>query len=249
MHGSEPDERLEARRRLILALDVPSVAEAERIAGELNEQVGVFKIGLELLFSGGANLAQRLTRDGARVFVDAKLLDIPNTVERATAQIAGLGANYLTIHAQDPKTLEAAVRGRGSSEMRLLGVTVLTHLTAGDLAAQGVGMTPEALALARSELAHEAGLNGVVCSPREAAQISQRLPAPFMIVTPGIRSAENTVAGDDQSRSASAYDAIRSGAHSIVVGRPILRAANPVAAATALVDEIATALADASGRS
>lgn len=244
MTGGELNARQEARRRLILALDVPSVAEAERIAGELRAHVGVFKIGLELLFSGGADLAKRLSRSGAQVFIDAKLHDIPNTVERATAQIAGLGASYLTIHAQDARTLEAAVRGRGSSAMKLLGVTVLTHLTAEDLAAQGIETTPEALVVARAQVAHDAGFDGVICSPREAAHVSQHLAAPFMIVTPGIRRAEDTVTGDDQSRSATAYEAIRSGTHSVVVGRPILRASDPAAAADSIVDEIASALQD-----
>jgi orotidine-5'-phosphate decarboxylase len=234
------DHSLEAaRKRLIMALDAPAPEEAERIAGRLRGRVGVFKIGLELLFAGGADLAWRLSEAGQPVFVDAKLYDIPNTVERAVAQIARRGAAFLTIHAQDGKALEAAVRGRGGSATRLLGVTVLTHLDAGE-PSDRIGALMTELVSVRARMARSAGLDGVVCSAKEAARLRAEMGPDFLIVTPGIRSAD--AAPDDQSRTATAAEAIAAGADDLVIGRPILRAPDPVAAADAFAAEIAGAL-------
>jgi orotidine-5'-phosphate decarboxylase len=231
----------EARKRLIVAVDVPSTNEAERIVNDLRDHVGMFKIGLELLFAGGADLAWRLARNGQRVFVDAKLHDIPNTVERAVAQIAAHGAAFLTVHAQDRKMLEAAVRGRGNNTTRLLGVTVLTHLDTADISDAKPGVRLADIVSARARIAREAGLDGVICSPQEAARLRMESGPDFLIVTPGIRSA--AAPRNDQSRVATAGEAIAAGADYLVVGRPILQAADPRAAADAFTAEIAEALA------
>jgi orotidine-5'-phosphate decarboxylase len=230
----------EAGRRLIVALDVPSVEEAKALIDALGDSVGVYKIGLELLFSGGFELARELASQGRSVFIDAKLLDIEATVERATAAIARTGAGFLTVHALDAKTLDAAVRGRAGSKLRLLGVTVLTNLDRDDLKEQGVDRSPKELAVYRAMLAQEAGFNGVVASGEEAAALRKALGPGVLIVTPGIRpkGAER----HDQTRSITPAEAIAAGADYIVVGRPITRAPDPRAAALAIVEEIALAL-------
>jgi orotidine-5'-phosphate decarboxylase len=230
----------EAGRRLIVALDVPSVEEAKALIEALGDSVGVYKIGLELLFSGGFELARELASQGRSVFIDAKLLDIEATVERATAAIARTGAGFLTVHALDAKTLDAAVRGRAGSKLRLLGVTVLTNLDRDDLKEQGVDRSPKELAVYRAMLAQEAGFDGVVASGEEAAALRQALGPGVLIVTPGIRpkGAER----HDQTRSITPAEAIAASADYIVVGRPITRAPDPRAAALAIVEEIALAL-------
>ena len=230
---------MEPRDRIIVALDVPSVEEAKQLVAKLEGSVGVYKIGLELLFAGGFQLARELADEGLNVFVDAKLLDIEATVERATVTIAKSGAQFLTVHALDAKTLDAAVRGRGESPLKLLGVTVLTNLTTADLAEQGSAMPPLALVQRRADLARDAGFDGVVASGREAAALRERLRAEFLIVTPGIRSKGASV--DDQARTVSPAEAIAAGANYIVVGRPITRAADPRKAAEAIAAEIVAA--------
>jgi orotidine-5'-phosphate decarboxylase len=230
---------MEPRDRIIVALDVPSVEEAKQLVAKLEGSVGVYKIGLELLFAGGFQLARELADEGLNVFVDAKLLDIEATVERATVTIAKSGAQFLTVHALDAKTLDAAVRGRGESPLKLLGVTVLTNLTTADLAEQGSAMPPLALVQRRADLARDAGFDGVVASGREAAALRERLRGEFLIVTPGIRSKGASV--DDQARTVSPAEAIAAGANYIVVGRPITQAADPRKAAEAIAAEIAAA--------
>jgi len=230
----------EAGRRLIVALDVPNVEEAKALIEALGDSVGVYKIGLELLFSGGFELARELASQGRSVFIDAKLLDIEATVECATAAIARTGAEFLTVHALDAKTLDAAVRGRASSKLRLLGVTVLTNLDRDDLKEQGVDRSPKELAVYRAMLAQEAGLDGVVASGEEAAALRQALGPGVLIVTPGIRP--KGAESHDQTRSITPAEAVAAGADYIVVGRPITRAPDPRAAALAIVEEIALAL-------
>jgi orotidine-5'-phosphate decarboxylase len=229
-----------AHERLIVALDVPSTDAARALIDKLGSSVGVYKIGLELLFSGGFQLARDLAGQGARVFVDAKLLDIETTVERATAAIARTGAQFLTVHATDRKTLAAAVRGRGESPLKLLGVTVLTNLDNADLVQQGIDHSPRELALHRAMLAKEAGFDGVIASGREAAAIRDSAGSDFLIVTPGIRPQGS--AKQDQARAVSPGEAIAAGANYLVVGRPITEAADPRAAAEAIVKEIAEAV-------
>ena len=189
-----------ARDRLIVALDVPGAEEARTLIEALGDSVGVYKIGLELMFAGGMALASELASRGSRVFLDAKLLDIEATVERATAAIARTGAEFLTVHAVDRKTLDAAVRGRGGSTLKLLGVTVLTNLGPADLIQQGTDIPPGELVLHRAMLAKEAGFDGVVASGLEAASIREASGTGFLIVTPGIRPRGKCDPGPDAHR-------------------------------------------------
>ena len=226
--------------RIIVALDVPDPEEARALIAKLDDSVGVYKIGLELLFVGGLELARNLVADGKRVFLDAKLLDIEATVERATAAIAETGAHFLTVHAADTKTLDAAVRGRGDSALKLLGVTVLTNLDRADLSEQGIDMPPLALVQERARLSQRAGLDGIVASGKEAAALRERLRN-FLIVTPGIR--QQGTDAQDQARVVTPRIAIEAGADYLVVGRPITRADDPRAAAQQIAEEIAGATA------
>ena len=229
-----------ARDRLIVALDVPSVDLAKALIDRLQHSVGVYKIGLELLYAGGMVLASELAARGQRVFLDAKLLDIEATVERATASVTRSGAHFLTVHATDRKTLDAAVRGRGNSRLKLLGVTVLTNLGLADLVQQGIDIPPTELVLHRAMLAKEAGFDGVVTSGQEVATIRKALGPGFLIVTPGIRPAGG--ATQDQTRVTTPAMAIEAGADYLVVGRPITAAADPHAAAEAITAELRSAL-------
>ena len=224
-----------AKDRLIVALDVPSVAQAQKLIEELQDSVGVYKIGLELLFSGGLTLVSDLVARGASVFIDAKLLDIEATVERATAAIARTGAQFLTVHAVDRKTLDAAMRGRGDSGLKLLGVTVLTNLTPADLAQQGIDDTPSERVLHRALLARDSGFDGVIASGQEAATIRKAAGDGFLIVTPGIRPEGS--ASHDQARIVTPAMAIAAGADYLVIGRPIIGAPDPRAAAERIADE------------
>jgi orotidine-5'-phosphate decarboxylase len=225
--------------RIIVALDVPSLDDARALVAKLGDSVGVYKIGLELVFSGGFALASDLIAQGKQVFIDAKLLDIETTVQRATAAIARTGAHFLTVHATDRKTLDAAVRGRGTSALKLLGVTVLTNLDRADLSQQGIEMPPLALVQERARLAQDAGFDGIVASGKEAAALRERLRN-FLIVTPGIRS--QGADAQDQTRLVTPQQAVEAGADYLVVGRPITRASDPRAAAEKIAAEIAHAL-------
>ncbi|MGI8853508.1 MAG: orotidine-5'-phosphate decarboxylase [Methyloceanibacter sp.] len=227
------------RDRLIVALDVTNVEEAKALIDRLGESVGIYKIGLELLFSGGFALAQELTRQGRSVFIDAKLLDIEATVERATAVIAESGATFLTVHALDRKTIAAAVRGRGDTKLKLLGVTVLTNLSRADLAEHGIDEAPLAVVQRRAMMARDGGFDGVIASGQEARALRERLRQ-TLIVTPGIRPAGADT--QDQTRVVTPQAAIKAGADYLVVGRPITRASDPRKAADAIVEEITAAL-------
>jgi orotidine-5'-phosphate decarboxylase len=224
--------------RIIVALDVAQVDQARTLIDQLGDSVGMFKIGIELIYAGGLALAETVAKEGKRVFLDAKLLDIEATVERATAAIAKTGAQFLTVHATDRKTLDAAVRGRGDSGLKLLGVTVLTNLDRSDLSEQGIEMPPLALVQERARLSQDAGFDGIVASGKEAAALRERLRN-FLIVTPGIRQAGTDV--QDQTRVVTPKDAVKAGADYLVIGRPITRADDPRAAALTIADEIAGA--------
>lgn len=221
---------------LIVALDMPSVEEAQRLVAKLDQTVSFYKVGLELLFAGGLDLAQSLKSHGKRIFLDMKLLDIGNTVERAVANARELGVDYLTVHGQDLKTLRAAVAGRGTSQLKLLAVTVLTNLTETDLKQQGIELSASELVLQRARLAHEAGFDGVIASGMEAAAIRAATSSSFLIVTPGIRLPGGTT--DDQERVMTPEHAITSGANHIVVGRPITQADDPVQVAETFLAHI-----------
>ncbi len=227
------------REKLIVALDLPSYDAARALVDRLGDTVSFYKIGLELLFSDGLDLARELKRDGKRVFLDLKFLDIGNTVERAVASAAALGADFTTIHGHDNKTLKAAVKGRGNSKLKLLAVTVLTSLDQTDLEEQGITATPAGLVVGRARMAEMAGFDGVIASGQEAAAVRAETGPDFLIVTPGIRL-PGADAGD-QTRITTPEEAIGFGANHIVVGRPINAASDPKAAAEAFLTHIAKA--------
>lgn len=244
MSGSITEERLvRARERLVFALDVPDARLAGRLAGTLLGEVGYIKVGLELFAAAGPDVVRQLVRQGARVFLDLKLHDIPATVGRAVAALGSLGISLLTVHtAGGPAMLrEAQAAAQAAvSPIRLLGVTALTSLDESDLAAVGVGLSMPELVLKRAALARDAGLYGVVASVAEGSAVRGMVPEPFAVVTPGIRTAGAAVA--DQKRTGTPADAIGAGASHIVVGRPIRDAPDPVTAARAIVHELAAAL-------
>jgi orotidine-5'-phosphate decarboxylase len=233
-----------AQDHLIVALDMPTIEEARRLVSALGDTVSFYKVGLELLFAGGLDLARDLRRQGKRVFLDMKLLDIGNTVERAVANATELDVTFLTVHGHDLKTLKSAVSGRGNSRVKLLAVTVLTNLTADDLAEQGSSFAPADLVLRRAELAFRAGFDGVIASGQEAARIRAATGPKFLIVTPGIRLPGSTT--DDQERVMTPDHAIAAGANHVVVGRPITQADDPKAAAEMFLHYIREALTRAS---
>lgn len=229
------------RDRLIVALDLPSVAQARAFVDRAGPEITFYKIGLELVMNGGLELARELAGKGKQVFLDMKLLDIGNTVERATRNAAATGATFLTVHGHDTKTLRAAVAGKAGTSLKILAVTVLTSLDAADLAEQGLGGTPEDLVARRAGLAHTAGCDGIVASGLEAARVREVVGPGIAIVTPGIRLAGD--AAGDQARIATPQIAIAAGADYIVVGRPITSAADPRQAAEGFVQAIEEALA------
>lgn len=232
---------LASRDRLIVALDVPTGAEAEALVARLGEAVGFYKIGLELIFGGdGLGLAERLVGRGKKVFLDAKLHDIPNTVAGATARVGRLGATFLTVHAY-PQTMRAAREAADGTGLRLLAVTVLTSADDADLAEAGYGGSAAALVRRRAHQAQALGIDGLVMSPLEAEAVRTLVGPAMTIVTPGVRPAGG--AAGDQKRVMTPGAAIAAGADYLVVGRPITGAADPVAAAQAIAHEIDTALA------
>ena len=224
-------------KRLYVALDLPTISEAEALVERLGAYIQSYKIGLQLLPIGGVALGQRLKAQGKNVFYDFKLHDIGATVEKATRSIAGLGADLLTVHAR-PDVMKSAVKGRGESSLKLLGVTVLTSLDQSALEAIGYTDTAETLVMRRVEQALEAGMDGVVSSPLEAANIRMKVPDDFLIVTPGVRMAGGEAG--DQKRIATPYDALKSGASHLVVGRPITGAKDPIAAAISILKNMQT---------
>jgi orotidine-5'-phosphate decarboxylase len=226
------------RDRLIVALDAPDVGEAERLVAAIGEAARFYKIGMELAFGGGLALAPKLVAAGKRVFVDLKLHDIPNTVERATSQIARLGASFLTIHAY-PQTMGAAVAGAKGTGLKLLAVSVLTSSDDGDLAEAGYALGVSALVERRARQAQGAGIDGLVCSAAELARLRVAIGSSLVLVTPGLRPAGAAVG--DQKRVATPASAIADGADYLVVGRPITGDADPRAAAERIVAEIAAA--------
>lgn len=245
MNRPEALQTLSARERLIVALDVADPREALRLVEQLQPEVGLFKIGLQLYTAAGPALVRQVVERGARVFLDLKLHDIPNTVAGATAAACRLGVEMLTIHTSGGRAMmdaarRAAAQAESGTRLRLLGVTVLTSLNQNDLAEVGFPAEVPELVLRLARLAQEAGLDGLVCSPREVAGLRRSGLENLLWVTPGIRPAGAPV--EDQARSATAAEAVRAGASYLVVGRPILRAADPVAAARALVAEVEAAM-------
>ena len=229
---------MEAHDRLIVALDVSSVAEADAMVARLGESVSFYKIGYQLAFTGGLAFAETLVQAGKQVFLDLKLHDIGNTVARGVESVAKLGATFLTVHAY-PQTMHAAVNARSGSGLRILGVTVLTSYDDADLAAAGYDFTVSELVAERAAQARDIGVDGLVCSAAEATRLRTIVSAGMVLVTPGIRP-EGADRGD-QKRIMTPASAIEAGADYIVVGRPILEAPDPKAAAEAIVAEITNA--------
>ncbi|WP_245422420.1 orotidine-5'-phosphate decarboxylase [Alsobacter soli] len=227
------------RDRMIVALDLPSVADAEAMTARLGEAVSFYKVGLELMYAGGLDFARRLIGEGKKVFLDLKFHDIPNTVSRATEQVARLGAAYLTVHAY-PQTMRAAVAASQGSGLKLLAVTVMTSYDDADIAEAGYAGTVKDLVARRARQAQEAGVAGLILSPEEVAAARALLGPGMDLVTPGIRPAGAALG--DQKRAATPASAIQAGATALVIGRPVTQASDPRAAAEAIAAEIAGAL-------
>ncbi len=226
-----------SREKLIVALDFPIVAEARAMVDALGDSVSFYKIGMELAYGGGLPFARELIGSGKEVFLDLKLHDIPTTVEKACANVARLGARYLTVHAY-PQTMAAAARGAAGSGLKILGVTVLTSCDDDDLKEGGFAFGVEALVARRAGQALAAGIDGLILSAAELEPVRRIVGPDLILVTPGIRPAGAKV--QDQKRPATPAAAIRAGAAHLVVGRPITQAEDPRAAAEAILKEIAS---------
>lgn len=233
-----PNAQLAPRDRLIVGLDLDSVEAAEAMIARLGDSVSFYKIGYQLGFAGGLPLIRKLADAGKKVFADLKMHDIGNTVAHGVASIARSGASFVTVHAY-PQTMKAAVEGRGDSNLKVLAVTVLTSYDDADLAEAGYGLGVSALVEKRAAQARTIGVDGLVCSGEEAARLRGIVGDRLALVVPGIRPAGS--AAGDQKRVMTPARAIAAGADYLVVARPILTAADPRAAADAIVAEIAKA--------
>ncbi|WP_159946076.1 orotidine-5'-phosphate decarboxylase [Rhizobium sp. 18065] len=230
---------MSARDRLIVGLDVPTIAEAEAIVAKLGDSVSFYKIGYQLVFAGGLEFARDLAQSGKKIFLDMKLLDIDNTVASGVENIAKMGMSMLTLHAY-PKAMRAAVEAARGSDLCLLGVTVLTSMDEQDLVDAGYEYDPHTLVLKRAEQARAAGMGGIVCSAEESAAVRSIIGPDMALVTPGIRPAGADKG--DQKRVMTPADALKAGSSHLVVGRPIVKAADPKAAALAILAEMDTTL-------
>ncbi|MBF9197011.1 orotidine-5'-phosphate decarboxylase [Microvirga sp. BT290] len=227
------------RDRLIIGLDVPSVEEARALVTRIGDAGTFYKIGYQLGYAGGLEFARELIGQGKKVFLDLKLHDIGNTVEEGVRSIARMGMTFLTVHAY-PQTMRAAMAGKAGSDLKILAVTVLTSYDDSDLVEAGYAPVPAAeLVARRAEQARDIGIDGIVCAATEAQRVRSIVGRNRLIVTPGIRPA-GAEAGD-QKRVVTPAEGIRLGANHLVVGRPIVKAADPRSAAEAIVREIADA--------
>lgn len=224
-----------SREKLIVGLDLPTIAEAEKMIDTLGDAVSFYKIGHQLAFVGGLELARDLKAQGKSVFLDMKLLDIDNTVAKGVENIVKIGVDMLTIHAY-PKAMSAAVTAAKGSSLCLLGVTVLTSMDAADLAEAGYSDDPKTLVLKRAAQAREAGMGGIVASAHEAKAIREIVGSDMAVVTPGIRPSGGEAG--DQKRVMTPGDALLAGASHLVVARPIVAAADPLAAANTILSEM-----------
>ena len=228
---------MEPRDRLIVALDMASVEDARAMVARLGDSVSFYKIGYQLGFAGGVTFTRELIDSGKEVFVDLKLHDIGNTVAQGVKSVARLGAKFLTVHAY-PQTMQAAVEAREAG-LRILAVTVLTSSDDADLVAAGYAFTVPQLVARRAAQAREIGVDGLVCSPEEVVSLRAIVGPKLALVTPGIRPVGSSP--DEQKRVATPAAAIAAGADYLVVGRPVIAAADPKAAAVAIVTDIAAA--------
>lgn len=228
---------MNARDRLIVALDVSSVEAAGKMVERLGDAVSFYKIGYQLGYAGGLAFATTLIGAGKKIFLDLKLHDIGNTVQKGVESVARLGATFLTVHAF-PQTMKAAMEGKRGSNLQILAVTVLTSYNDADLRDAGYRMNVAELAAERARQARDIGVDGLVCSPEEAANL-RKIAGKMLLVTPGVRPAGS--ATGDQKRIMTPGQAIAAGADYLVVGRPVIEAADPKAAVKSIVSEIANA--------
>jgi len=242
-----PNSSLNAKDRLIFALDVPDTQRAVEFVRQLHGEVGMFKVGLELFIGEGPDVLKAIRdHSDAGIFLDLKLHDIPATVRGAVQSAGKHGVQFLTVHCSGGEAmLTAAAEAAGPSGVQILGVTVLTHMTGDDLTPSqgyGEGLTPHDLVLARAALAQQCGCPGVVCSGEEVASLQKKWGDSLIRVVPGIRPAAGNVKKDDQSRAVTPAQAIQAGADYLVVGRPIREASDPRETARQIVKEIDDAL-------
>ncbi len=241
---------IKADDRLIVALDVHTMADVEQLVQKLGDTVSYYKVGMELFYSVGPDVVRWLSQQGKKVFLDLKLHDIPNTVAGGLCSLMDLGASIVNVHASGGYTmmktaaerLHAAAAERGIECPKIIAITVLTSISQEEWNGTGQTRAIEDSVLTLARLTKSAGLDGVVASPREAAAIRQACGPDFLIVTPGVRPAGSAV--NDQTRIATPAAAIRNGASHIVVGRPIRMADDPQAAAEAIIAEMAGVTGD-----
>ena len=226
------------RNPLIVALDVETAEEAGSLVSRLGDRVSFYKVGMELYAAAGMDFVRELRSQGKDVFLDMKLYDIPETVKRAAAQVARAGARFLTVHGSGA-VMRGAVEGKGGSDLKLLAVTVLTSFDRQDLADLGYPCAVSELVALRAGKAMEAGMDGIVASPLEAAAVRRITGPEAILVTPGVRSAGS--GAGDQKRVATPAEALRNGADYLVMGRQITRAPDPAAEAARVLEEISGA--------
>lgn len=240
-----PDDAFElesvARQKLIVALDVSTIDEARKLVETLGDEVVFYKVGLGLQLAGGDHFAKELKAQNKRVFLDYKYYDIDKTIENAVARAAEIGIDFLTVHGV-ANILKSAVKGRGNASLKILCVTVLTSMDAADIQEMGFSptVTVEELVLHRAKKALAAGVDGVIASAREVEKIKAFSQGKLMIVTPGIRPADDDIG--DQKRVATPFEAVKAGADYLVVGRPITENSDPRSKAAQIVREMAAAL-------
>ena len=228
---------------LILALDVPTREEAAPLLRQLRGELRWVKIGLQMFTAYGPDYVKAVADEGFNIFLDLKLHDIPNTVAKAVESLAPLPIGMLTLHTSGGREMMSYARKAqlaSKPDLLLLGVTVLTSMDATGLSELGVSVSPEAQVSRLGQLASDSGLTGLVCSPLEVAMLRKQLPVGIQLVTPGIRPA-GEAGGDDQKRIMTPADAARAGSSYIVVGRPILKAKDPVAATRAILADLTSA--------
>ncbi len=223
------------KNRIIVALDLPTVYQAEKMVETLGDAVSFYKIGMELTYAGGLPLVKSLVAKGKKVFLDLKLHDIPHTVEMATARVADLGATFLTVHAY-PQTMEAAHKGRKGTDTQILGVTVMTSMDDDDLKRAGYACGVSELVITRANQAKNIGIDGLICSATDIANVRKSIGQTLKIVTPGIRPTGSDFG--DQKRVMTPADAVQAGADYLVIGRPITNASHPRAAVEAIMAEM-----------
>jgi len=221
---------------IIVALDVESAEEARALVARLGASIGFYKVGMELYAAAGMPIVRELLDAGKEVFLDLKLYDIPETVKRAVAQVARTGARFLTVHTSSAAVMRAAVEGKGAGKLQLLGVTVLTSIDQRELTDDGYACSVPELVELRARKAIQAGMDGLVASPLEAAAVRRIAGPDAILVTPGVRSPGAGVG--DQKRVATPAEAIRNGADYLVMGRQITRAADPAAEAARVLKEL-----------